>query len=253
VATIQNLVGTNKIKDEWQKINDNFAALNSAKVEKSGDTMTGPLTIRRSYPYIDLFDTDSNDIVRLVYDTNIFYVFHRDSAGNFVRTLLELSNDGTSQKVNGNQLLHAGNLPDPARLGQANVFTATQTIQGGQLIQKHSRPHHALISTDTNEGVRTEYREDQKRLRWQSTDGNGAFVAQLAYLDCQTGEIYLTPSEYKAYHAGNSGPFYRGSGSPEGVVTAPPGSIYQNTSGGTNTTLYVKRSGTGNTGWFAVA
>jgi hypothetical protein len=56
-----------------------------------------------------------------------------------------------------------------------------------------------------------------------------------------------------AWHAGNSGPFYRGSGSPEGVVTAPPGSIYQNTSGGTNTTLYVKRSGTGNTGWFAVA
>lgn len=28
MATIQNLVGTNKIKDEWQKINDNFAALN---------------------------------------------------------------------------------------------------------------------------------------------------------------------------------------------------------------------------------
>lgn len=46
---------------------------------------------------------------------------------------------------------------------------------------------------------------------------------------------------------------YYGTGSPEGVVTAPPGSIYQNTSGGTNTTLYVKRSGTGNTGWFAVA
>jgi len=44
VATIQNLVGANKIKDEWQKINNNFAALNSAKLEKSGDTMTGLLT-----------------------------------------------------------------------------------------------------------------------------------------------------------------------------------------------------------------
>lgn len=47
--------------------------------------------------------------------------------------------------------------------------------------------------------------------------------------------------------------FYVGVGSPEGVVTAPPGSIYQNTSGGTGTTLYIKHSGTGNTGWFAVA
>lgn len=42
-----------------------------------------------------------------------------------------------------------------------------------------------------------------------------------------------------------------GAGSPEGVVTAVPGSIYSNTSGGAGTTLYVKESGTGNTGWVA--
>jgi len=42
-----------------------------------------------------------------------------------------------------------------------------------------------------------------------------------------------------------------GSGSPEGVVTAPPGSLYTNSSGGASTTLYVKESGTGNTGWIA--
>jgi len=42
-----------------------------------------------------------------------------------------------------------------------------------------------------------------------------------------------------------------GTGSPEGVVTAAVGSLYSNTSGGTSTTLYVKTSGTGNTGWTA--
>jgi hypothetical protein len=42
-----------------------------------------------------------------------------------------------------------------------------------------------------------------------------------------------------------------GSGSPEGVVTAPTGSMYLNTAGGATTTLYVKTSGTGNTGWTA--
>lgn len=42
-----------------------------------------------------------------------------------------------------------------------------------------------------------------------------------------------------------------GAGSPNGVVTASPGSLYTNTSGGANTTLYVKESGTGNTGWVA--
>lgn len=42
-----------------------------------------------------------------------------------------------------------------------------------------------------------------------------------------------------------------GSGSPESVVTAPVGSIYLRSDGSTSTTLYVKTSGTGNTGWTA--
>jgi hypothetical protein len=42
-----------------------------------------------------------------------------------------------------------------------------------------------------------------------------------------------------------------GTGSPEAVVTASPGALYLNLSGGTSTTLYVKTSGTGNTGWVA--
>lgn len=42
-----------------------------------------------------------------------------------------------------------------------------------------------------------------------------------------------------------------GGGSPEGVTASPPGSLYLRTSGGAGTTLYVKESGTGNTGWVA--
>ena len=42
-----------------------------------------------------------------------------------------------------------------------------------------------------------------------------------------------------------------GSGSPEGVLTANVGSLYTRTDGGASTTLYVKESGTGNTGWVA--
>lgn len=42
-----------------------------------------------------------------------------------------------------------------------------------------------------------------------------------------------------------------GAGSPETVVTAPPGSVYLNTSGGAGTTLYIKESGTAATGWIA--
>ena len=43
-----------------------------------------------------------------------------------------------------------------------------------------------------------------------------------------------------------------GTGSPEGVVTASPGRLYLNLSGGVSTTLYVKTSGIEtNTGWTA--
>lgn len=40
-----------------------------------------------------------------------------------------------------------------------------------------------------------------------------------------------------------------GSGSPEGVVTATIGSRFSRTDGGASTSLYVKESGAGNTGW----
>lgn len=43
-----------------------------------------------------------------------------------------------------------------------------------------------------------------------------------------------------------------GSGSPEGVVAAPVGSLYMRTDGGVDTSLYTKATGSGNTGWRAV-
>jgi hypothetical protein len=44
---------------------------------------------------------------------------------------------------------------------------------------------------------------------------------------------------------------FTGSGTPEGVVTAEPGSLYTSTAGGAGTTLYVKETDSGNTGWVA--
>lgn len=44
-----------------------------------------------------------------------------------------------------------------------------------------------------------------------------------------------------------------GTGSPEGVVSAPPGSDYRNLAGGAGSTFWVKQTGTGPTGWVAIA
>lgn len=58
-----------------------------------------------------------------------------------------------------------------------------------------------------------------------------------------TVDPYWIPSD--------SGLLLYGSGSPEGVVTGSVGQLYLRTNGGASTTLYVKESGTGNTGWVA--
>ena len=47
--------------------------------------------------------------------------------------------------------------------------------------------------------------------------------------------------------------FFKGDGSPEGVVTAPEAARYYNRTGAPGTFLYVKTTTTGNTGWVAYA
>lgn len=53
-----------------------------------------------------------------------------------------------------------------------------------------------------------------------------------------------------AYRIGNGA--WSCSGTPEGQVTAPIGSVAYRRDGGASTTMYIKESGTGNTGWRAV-
>lgn len=65
-----------------------------------------------------------------------------------------------------------------------------------------------------------------------------------------TGNVVIGGSG-KGLDFGSSVFWRTGANSPEGVVTAAVGSLYTRTNGGANTTLYVKESGTGNTGWVA--
>ena len=51
--------------------------------------------------------------------------------------------------------------------------------------------------------------------------------------------------------AGNRTEIFSGPGSPEGVRPSPKGSLYLRSDGGAGTTLYIKESGTGATGWVA--
>jgi hypothetical protein len=64
------------------------------------------------------------------------------------------------------------------------------------------------------------------------------------------GQIYIDGDSVR-YYTTTSAFFTSGTGSPSGNVSAPPGSLYTNLNGGAGATLFVKESGTGNTGWIA--
>lgn len=88
---------------------------------------------------------------------------------------------------------------------------------------------------------------------------NGVATTVLSHGGCETGgapayvgtePIQLVGGSRKgagSYLAG----VLAGSGSPESTITANVGTAFMRTDGGAATTLYVKESGTGNTGWVA--
>ncbi len=63
----------------------------------------------------------------------------------------------------------------------------------------------------------------------------------------------ITPSSVASTGAVTGTNLRSGTGTPEGAVTAAVGTLFERTDGSTGTTLYIKETGAGNTGWVAVA
>lgn len=89
--------------------------------------------------------------------------------------------------------------------------------------------------------------------RWDGTIygyaqyGRNLFMSRTYHDD----DIYMLTAGDRLFW-NDTGAFWRtGTVNPEGVITAPVGSLFTNTNGSTSTTLYVKETGTGNTGWVA--
>lgn len=117
----------------------------------------------------------------------------------------------------------AGDANDRIRLGWRNAAPTTGLV-----------PAQILADTST--------------LRVCSRDITGATVE----IRAGSGIPAVAAFSASGIHAGASAsaPFWRsGSGSPEGAIAAPVGSLYSRTDGGVGTALYVKQSGSGTTGW----
>jgi hypothetical protein len=72
-------------------------------------------------------------------------------------------------------------------------------------------------------------------------------------IDAQVGSTskFTVDNTGKVTLSGTTATISSGTGTPEGAVIAPVGSMYTRTDGGAGTTLYIKEVGAGNTGWAA--
>ena len=77
-------------------------------------------------------------------------------------------------------------------------------------------------------------------------------VSQEDVVEALNREIIPVVEKIRIVLSGLALRFPTGTGSPEGVVEASPGSLYQRTDGAPGTLIYRKDSGTGSTGWTAV-
>ena len=77
-------------------------------------------------------------------------------------------------------------------------------------------------------------------------------VSQEDVVEALNREIIPVVEKIRLVLSGLALRFPTGTGSPEGVVEAAPGSLYQRTDGAPGTLIYRKDSGTDNTGWTAV-
>ncbi len=88
---------------------------------------------------------------------------------------------------------------------------------------------------------------------WASSTFSLMYMRENKVINCGSPGVYydLEQANSRIYYVATAGNVYHivDTGNPNGVHTASPGSTYQNRAGGANVSLYMKETGTGNTGW----
>ena len=122
----------------------------------------------------------------------------------------------------------------------------------------------AVIGTSSSGGAAGKFYQDTTYTSpalWVSRQTSSTNSATLGVGSSSTGSTnakavsvsHGTNEVFFVRHDGAVSSLYQrfGSGSPDGVVTAPVGAVYHRTDGGAGTSFYVKQSGPGSTGWIA--
>lgn len=122
--------------------------------------------------------------------------------------------------------------------GRANRYVLDRCASGAQ-------PLLTLADGSSLAGLRFYDKNGGARHVRTSASASDSLTGVAYYENAvDAGPIQVFKNSVGAVHG-----LYSGNGSPQGVITAGVGSIYLRTNGGSGLLVYVKASGTGNTGW----
>lgn len=157
--------------------------------------------------------------------------------------------------------------------GRASINSASDSIASGTTLM---RPHFEVLDSGVSDGTVTykQFTTSNKDNRYSGQMGvftgsniDGAFVGGYGGGGKQVfrvvsvgfegttadGDIVLSVDSGGWIQLLSGAYIGSGTGSPEGARSAGVGSLWLRTDGGAGTTLYVKESGSGNTGWNAIS
>jgi hypothetical protein len=165
-------------------------------------------------------------------------------------TLLDVDNlrlDGntiSSSNANGNVVF------DPNGSGLTQVQGTLQIVDSGLLVYTLGGDEKVQVAGGTGG---TLFSSDTD-IRWYNDADISSGVSDAGLKRAAAGKLQGTNGSSGALAAfllTSTVGIYQGTGDPEGAATAGVGSLYLRTDGGAGSSLYVKESGAGNTGWKA--
>lgn len=133
----------------------------------------------------------------------------------------------------------------------AGAWLNAFTTAGGQVLGFAGfKAYESANTTNTlYAGVHTPFGVDQAFIGTPNSVSLHFYVAGIDVGNWDTSGNFIIGTSGKGVVLPGGVTWVSGTGSPEGVVTAPVGSLFSRTDGGAGTSLYVKESGSGNTGW----
>lgn len=207
-------------------LNENFDLIDSALNDNATSITALQTSVTGNTASIASLQTSKAPLVSPVFSGTA--TFNNVSLEDFSVLSLGTGNDM--------KLFHNGNHSHVYDVGTGNLFIGSNGAGIGlQTVDSNGIANGSLANFNNGSSCQL-FNNNTKRFE---TTATGSKVIG----DTQTTTITFD----------STAKIYSDTGVPEGVQTAPVGSVYLRTGGGTGTTLYVKETGTGNTGWVAVA